>query len=199
MTALPLLTARESLLTAESNSTPKDDDLPPARLFKVPDSAPPFDGELPPASPCGAGYDAPCVPAPRQTPAPQLPAERVGPGPDTGAAAVTASGSAGTSDWPRQFARLLTEVLSGSRPAQQIMPWLTRRGQHHLRHVAPVFNCGQRPRVLRVLSSQPSATVVEMSVIVCAGTRTRALALRLEQVTIAGQPARWLCTDIETA
>jgi hypothetical protein len=191
MKALPILLSRDTLLPAESNSAPIFDDFPPVRLFKVPDAAPPFDGEvlsgeLPHRAPRSAGHDALRVPPPPRMPAPRTDM-------------VTASGAGGLGDWPPRFARLLTEVLSGSRPAGQIMPWLTRRARFHLRRLTPAFNSGQRPRVVRVLASQPSAAVVEMSVIVGSGTRTRALALRLERTTLAGQPDRWMCTDIEAA
>jgi hypothetical protein len=48
--------------------------------------------------------------------------------------------------------------------------------------------------VLRVLTTRPVPGVIEMTMVVAAGPRTRALAVRLEQ---SGQPLRWLCTDIE--
>src|ERR1700678_1275235 len=196
MTVLPLLISRDTLLPPDSNSTPAFEELPPVRLFKVPDTAPPFDGELPSESPRGAGYETLGLPPPSTPPsAPHVPGTRTGPDGNREAGTVRASGSGGPGDWPRHFARLLTEVLSGCRPAQQIMPWLTQRARFHLRRLGPSFNSGQRLRVLRVLASQPSATVVEMSVIVGAGNRTRALALRLEQAIVPVQPARWLCTD----
>jgi hypothetical protein len=200
MTVLPLLISRDTLLPPDSNSTPAFEELPPVRLFRVPDTAPPFDGELPSESPCGAGYDTLQVPPPSIPPSASHVSEaRTGPDGNREVSTVRARGSEGPGDWPRHFARLLTEVLSGCRPAQQIMPWLTQRARFHLRRLGPAFNSGQRLRVLRVLVSQPSATVVEMSVIVGAGNRTRALALRQEQAVIPGRPIRWLCTDIESA
>lgn len=197
MTALSLLLSRDALLPAESDSTSIFDDLPPVRLVKVPDAAPPFDGEPTAQVPRGVGHEALHLPLPPQAPSSPLPVPRTGADRDRGTTAVRASGSEGPGDWPPRFARLLTEVLSGYRPPQQIMPWLTQRARYHLRRLTPAFSSGQRPRVLRVLSSQPSATVVEISVIISIGTRTRALAFRLEQAK--GQPARWLCTDIEAA
>jgi hypothetical protein len=186
MTTLPLLPSSNAPLSAESNSAQEFDPLLSARLFKVPDAAPPFDGELPSPSACGAD-DAALFVSPPRTAVP--PSEM-----------ARSSGSAGPGEWPSRFARLLTEVLSGSRPSRQIMPWLTRRARFHLNRLTPLFSSGQRPRILRVLASQPSATVVEMSVIVGFGTRTRALALRLEHAMLPGQSAvRWLCTDIEAA
>jgi hypothetical protein len=184
MTAQPLLPSSNAPLPAGSNSAQEFDDLPSIRLFKVPDAAPPFDGEFPAPSEFGAHFETPFVPPPR-TPIP--PPEATGSG-----------GPVGLGDWPSRFARLLTEVLSGSRPSRQIMPCLTRRARFHLNRLTPIFSSSQRLRVLRVLASQPSATVVEMSVIVDFGTRTRALALRLERAMLADQSAvRWLCTDIE--
>jgi hypothetical protein len=50
-----------------------------------------------------------------------------------------------------------------------------------------------------VLASQPANGIVEMSVILGLGARTKALAVRLENVVISDRPARWLCTDIEAA
>jgi Family of unknown function (DUF6459) len=108
-------------------------------------------------------------------------------------------GTAAECDWTQQFAWLLVEALAGARPLRQLLPWLSDRARVHLRRVAPVLRCGQRPRVLRVLASQPASNVVEMSVIVGLGPRTRALAVRLEEAGRPGQPGRWLCTDIEAA
>lgn len=178
MTTQPLLLTRDTLLTTDPGGVPVHDSLPPVRLLKVPDAAPPFDDEIP----SGPDVNASAPRPPDTFPAPVL---------------RTAFASAGT--WPHQFARLLTEVLAGSRPARQLMPWLTERARFHLRRLAPAFSSGHRPRVLRVLTSQPSSGVVEMSVIIAAGARTRALALRLELDKLAGQHARWLCTDIEAA
>lgn len=186
MTALPLSVSGGSPLAAKSHSAPVFDDLPPARLFKVPDVAPPFDGELSPEPPpCGVGHDSPRVPSPR-TPIPLTEMAR-------------GNGAAGPGDWPPRFARLLAEVLSGLRPARQLTPWLTQRARCHLRGLTPAFSTGQGPRVLRVMVSQPSAAAVEMSVVIGLGTRTRALALRLERAALTDQPVRWLCTDIEAA
>lgn len=188
MTALPQLLPPEFLLPSESNTIPACDGLPLARLFQVPDAAPPFDGEVAPEIPCGIDRDARRAPLPPQ--------QRRASAPRTGP--VRASASAEPGDWPGTFARLLTEALSGVRPARQIMPWLTQHARFQLRRLMPTFSSGQRPRVLRVLASQPSAAAVEMSVVIGAGPRTRALAVRLEQAT-DGRLGKWLCTDIESA
>jgi hypothetical protein len=47
--------------------------------------------------------------------------------------------------------------------------------------------------VLRVLTTRPAPGVIEMTMVVVTGPRTRALAVRLEHGD------RWLCTDIEAA
>ena len=185
-------------------------DLSSVRLLKVPDVAPPFDVEILPGGSAASGPSATSIGAPAAgTAAPAawtgalgrtLPVQRQG----TAAGARPPAGArlehaAGYDDWTRQFASLLVESLAGARPLRQLLPWMTDRARVQLRRVAPVLRCGQRPRVLRVLASQPTGGVVEMSVIVGLGPRTRALAVRLEEAVRAGQPARWLCTDIETA
>jgi hypothetical protein len=97
---------------------------------------------------------------------------------------------------PRQFAVLLAEVLAGVRSERQLTPWLSKRGSIHLHRLMPLFQSEHQPKVLRVLTTRPTPDVVEMTEIVVIGTRTRALAIRLEH---SAQPGRWLCTDIEAA
>jgi hypothetical protein len=97
---------------------------------------------------------------------------------------------------PRQFAVFLVECLAGVRPSRQLMPWLSKRGCAHLHRLTPLFSDGHQPRVLRVLTTRPTPDVIEMTMVVVTGSRTRALAARLER---AEDPQRWLCTDIEAA
>lgn len=97
---------------------------------------------------------------------------------------------------PRKFPVFLIECLAGVRPARQLMPWLSKRGSVHLHRLMPLFAGGHQPRVLRVLTTRPAPDVIEMTMVVVTGPRTRALAIRLER---SGQPQRWLCTDIEAA
>jgi hypothetical protein len=119
--------------------------------------------------------------------------------------------------WPRQFAVLLAEALTGARPTRQILPWLSQRGTVHLYRLLPLFSGGQGARVQRVMTAQPSPDVIEMTLIVAVGPRTRALAVRLARAAPAQPPrwrgklpartaepqsaaaAGWLCTDIEAA
>jgi hypothetical protein len=120
--------------------------------------------------------------------------------------------------WPRQFAVLLAEALTGDRPVRQILPWLSPRGSMHLRRLQPLFAGGQRARVQRIMTTQPAPDVIEMTLIVATGPRVRALAVRLtlaapqerrpgwREKLPARSPApcpatsaRWICTDIEAA
>jgi hypothetical protein len=124
---------------------------------------------------------------------------------DPAAGPRTEQGEQGT-PWPRQFAVLLAEALAGLRPLQQVLPWTSGRASIQLRRLLPLFCGDYRPRILRVLTAMPTPGVIEMTLVVTAGPRTRALAVRLERSTPAGpQPWRgkpappWLCTDIEAA
>lgn len=101
--------------------------------------------------------------------------------------------------WPRQFAVLLAEGLAGVRPVRQVLPWMSEQGSIHLHRLLPLFAGGHRPRLRRVITAQPAADVIEMTMIVAFGPRTRALAVRLEQRPQAARPSRpqWRCTAIE--
>lgn len=100
--------------------------------------------------------------------------------------------------WPRQFAVLLAETLAGVRPVRQVAPWLSEQGSAQLYRLLPSFAGGHRPRLQRVITTRPANDVIEMTMIVAFGPRTRALAVRLEQTAHAGSP-RWRCTAIEAA
>jgi hypothetical protein len=97
---------------------------------------------------------------------------------------------------PGQFAAFLVECLAGVRPARQLTPWLSKRGSVHLHRLMPLFASEHKPRVLRVLTMRPTPGVIEMTMVVVTGPRTRALAVRLEH---AEHPRQWRCTDIEAA
>lgn len=178
-------------------------DLSALRLVPVPDVGPPFDGELQSGAPAAL----------------PVPAAAVVPSGDRSRALTCATGTGrfeSPGEWPQQFARLLAEALAGARPIRQILPWTSERARLHLHNLTPLFGGGQRPRVLRVIATRPTREVIEMTVIVRVGTRTRALAIRLERTQpprqLAGhavrgatdvRPAvtarRWVCTDIEAA
>jgi hypothetical protein len=174
------------------------EDLSAMRLLAVPDVWPPIDCppvDCPPAS-------APEARRPTGTARAEQVGERPGEQADGGDA------------WPRQFAVLLAEALTGARPVRHILPWLSKRGTVHLHRLLPLFGGGQGARVQRIMTTQPSPDVIEMTLIVAVGPRTRALAVRLARAEPTPQPqwrgklaartaesrsatARWLCTDIE--
>jgi hypothetical protein len=179
------------------------EDLSAMQLLTVPDVWPPIDS--PPAA-------APECRRPAGTPFAEQAGSRTGQQADS-RTGEEADGHA----WPRQFAVLLAEALTGARPVRQILPWLSQRGTVHLYRLLPLFNGGQRPRVQRIMTTQPSPDVIEMTIIVAVGPRARALAVRLTRAKPTQRPqwrgkppARtaeprsaaspcWLCTDIEAA
>jgi Family of unknown function (DUF6459) len=192
--------------------TSQADDLSAIRLLELTDLGPPFDDDPAATRACpdtvAARHDASgpgtAARAPRQN-------------------AAVAPGLDADGDWARQFARLLTEALSGARPVRQILPCTSERARIQLRALMPLFSGGQQPRLLRVIATRPARDVIEMTVIAGLGARTRALAVRLQradpaerppacltpadpagQRQVSARPARptaprWLCTDIEAA
>ena len=154
-----------------------------SQLFALPDLAPPTD-DTPGKAPRRLDSDPTAVS--------RWPAQAAGTrrsGLDHGQEA------AGPDEWPQRLARMITEALAGSRPAQQMLPWTSNRARRQLQRMRPAFAAGQRPRIVRILSTRPARDVIEMSVIARFGPRTRALALRLERLP----GARWICTEIEAA
>ncbi len=118
--------------------------------------------------------------------------------------------------WAGAFAQAVVEVVGGDRPASQLVRWttrsvhedLTRRAQlvaraggHQpgLARVQPV-----RPQVLSVHTCFPCRDVLETSVHVRYGHRSRAIAARFERRATAGSAGartgeRWLCTALQFA
>jgi len=106
---------------------------------------------------------------------------------------------------PRQFAQVIVEILAGSRPLRQTVGWTTDRVRAQIGDLTQLVASEQRPRIRRIVASQPAASVVEMTVIISFGPRSRALAIRFEHMPARqpapgrpARPARWLCTEIET-
>lgn len=99
--------------------------------------------------------------------------------------------------WATQLAQGLVEVLSGHRPAQQLLRWTDEGVYARLlqatRSLArrPVTSRGRtgRPGLRVVRVCEPLDGVVEASAVVSYGSRCRALAFRLE-----GLDGRWRCT-----
>jgi hypothetical protein len=106
--------------------------------------------------------------------------------------------------WPRQFAQVVVEILAGARSPRQIVSCSTDRVRAQVAVLTARVDAGQRPRIRRILMSQPTEHAVEMTVVVSFGSRARALAMRCEHQPPrpaapgrASRPARWLCTDLE--
>ena len=215
-------------------------DAAAVRLLKVPDSAPPLDdvfaeagsrgrrGEPRPRQPArAAGRPRATVrrePSPQRGTSPRLtPTAR--PEPAKRAARDQLSLPSGprlprrrpaaAAAWPSQFAQVLAETLAGSRPQGQIRPWTSEQARRRIRQLGPRLAAEVQPRVRRVMTSCPAAGVVEMTVIVGFGPRTRVLAVRLEydepphadakrsspyrSPSPAPTPPNWICTAIEAA
>ena len=169
------------------------------QLISIPDAAPPYDCETHGAA-CPAASGA--VESAREFAL----AGAAEPQPRPSGQAAAAPGLAGTTAaWPRQFAQVMVEILAGIRPQRQIEALTTDRVRAQIRHLGPAFAADRRPRIQRVVTSRPAAGVVEMTVVVSFGLRTRALAMRLEYVAARdaapgrpARPARWLCSELET-
>jgi Family of unknown function (DUF6459) len=144
---------------------------------------------------------SPCAHRERGAPAGAEP-----PGPSlTFSAAHPADGAADpVVAWSRQFAQVIAEILAGARSPRQLAPWTTERVRDRISLLTQTLTPGQGPRIRRIMTSRPAARVVEMTVVLSFGPRSRALALRLEQLPgrqpapgLPARPARWLCTEIE--
>lgn len=97
--------------------------------------------------------------------------------------------------WSGQIAQAIVEVMSGLRPAPQVVRWTTppvyaviaRRGALAARRRASRSGVlTQRAVVRSVHVCEPADGVAECSVVVSEGQRVRAMALRL-----TGQDGRW--------
>jgi Family of unknown function (DUF6459) len=107
--------------------------------------------------------------------------------------------------WPVRLAQVIVEVLAGSRSPRQLAPCTTERVRAQIDLLSQALSSGQPPRIRRIMTSRPAASVVEMTVVVSFGPRSRALAMRFEHMPARqpapgrpARPARWLCTEIET-
>jgi hypothetical protein len=169
------------------------------RLCRIPDPAPPYDGE----AAQGNGLSEA-----------SRPDETHGPGDQAGDRRDQADGSpqqagrppAAPPGWPSRFAQVLAETLAGTRPPGQLAPWTTEMARAHIQRLGPQLASGQQPRVRRVVTFHPTSDVIEMTVVVGFGTRVRALAVRLERADLhpgacsrRRQAPDWLCTAVEAA
>jgi hypothetical protein len=174
------------------------------RLIEVPGGWPPYDCEVH-GTACPAAREvsvpSPCAQWERGAPEGADP-----PGPSlTFSAGRPADGPADpVVAWSRQFAQVIVEILAGARSPRQLAPWTTERVRDRISLLTQTLTPGQRPRIRRIVTSRPAAREVEMTVVLSFGPRSRALALRLEQLPgrqpapgLPARPARWLCTEIE--
>jgi hypothetical protein len=179
------------------------------RLIEVPGGWPPYDCEMHGAA-CPAAREV-SVPSPSAHRDSRAPAGAEHPGPsltfsegrpaDEADPVVTADPVVA---WSRQFAQVVAEILAGARSPRQLAPWTTERVRDRISLLIQTLIPGHRPRIRRIVTSRPAAHVVEMTVVLSFGPRSRALALRLEQLPgrepapgLPARPARWLCTEIE--
>ena len=175
-------------------------DLSSLRLVKVPSTAPPYDCQVHGAC-CPSGADVPAGPV--------LPVAAVAP--VAAAAAAVSQRSAGpvaaadpVTARPRQLAVVIVEVLAGVRPGRQLVSLATDRVRARAGNLAPLLAAGRQPRISRIVMSRPADRVVEMTVVVNFGARSRALAMRFEHAAARpaapgwpARPPRWLCTALE--
>jgi hypothetical protein len=167
-------------------------------LVTVPDAAPPYDCPI---------HGARCSPRVAGLTVPDA-VDRTAAGRPAVLAQPTAAGDPAGADpagaWLRRLAVVIVEVLAGVRPDRQLVPLATDRVRARIRGLVPLLACDRRPRIARIVTSRPAARVVEMTVVVHFGVRSRALAMRFEHVAARpaspgwpARPARWLCTAIE--
>jgi len=169
------------------------------RLVTVPDAAPPYDCQIHGAR-CPARAADQTIPAAADMRLAERPAAL---GPPAALVPPAARADPATA-WPRRLAVVIVEVLAGVRPDRQLVPLATDRVRARIRGLAPLLACDRRPRIARIVTSRPAARIVEMTVVVNFGVRSRALAMRFEHVAARpaapgwpARPARWLCTAIE--
>jgi len=190
----PTLTPDHSAVPGQPAADQDIPGEPPAssglRLVAVPAGWPPYDCET---------HGTACQATPGATD-PQAGRHPPGPGGRPEPAAPAEPGPV----WPRQFAQVIVEILAGSRPSRQLIPWTTDRVRARVDGLTRLFTSDQRPRLQCVMTSQPAVSVVEMTMVIGFGPRSRALALRFEhrpaRPAAPGRPprpARWLCTEIE--
>ncbi len=184
-------------------------DLSSLRLVKVPPTAPPYDCQVHGARcPAGAEVVAGVEEAPAVPVAPAAAVSAAAAAAPAAAVARLSARPAAVADpvaaRPRQLAVVIVEVLAGVRPERQLVCMATDRVRARAGNLAPLLAAGRRPRIARIVTSRPADRVVEMTVVVNFGARSRALAMRFERAAARpaapgwpARPARWLCTALE--
>ena len=126
------------------------------------------------------------------------------PGSRSGLGGAAAGGTGPAEALPWQFAQVMVEIMAGLRPQKQLIGLTTERARAQVQRLAPLLASDRQPRIARIVTSRPTALVLEVTVVVRVGTRSRALAMRLEHLAERpaapgrpARPARWLCTAVE--
>ena len=173
------------------------------RLVKVPDAAPPYDCQVHGDRCAMPDADQKVPSTADEAPAPAFPVAAL-PGAALPGAELPGAEEDLATVRPRQVALVIVEVLAGVRPDRQLVPLATERVRARVRGLAPLLASERRPRIARIVTSQPTARIVEMTVVASFGPRSRALAMRFEHVAARpaapgwpARPPRWLCTAIE--
>jgi hypothetical protein len=96
--------------------------------------------------------------------------------------------------WARQMVQVIAEVLSGQRPATQLLRWTVPQVYDEIRSRTTALQRPggapyRRPRVGTVRVCEPADGVAEVAAVVHGPQRTRAVALRME-----GMDGRWRVT-----
>ncbi len=96
--------------------------------------------------------------------------------------------------WSARLAQAIAEIRTGLRPPQQLTRWATRSVMDELRrsHASARDRTPTTVRVRSVHAGQPADGVVEATAVVTRGSRSRALALRLE-----GWDGKWVCVSAD--
>lgn len=188
---------------------PLPDAIAVVRPLSLPRTAPPYDDQPADRSdgvPTRARLPHAATQAgqPRTAPPPSTAPPGIAP-PGTAPPGTGPSPGGPPHGWPQHFAQVLAETLSGARPPRQITPWTTGQALRRIERLGPALALDATPQVRRLVTFRPSADVMEMTVVIGVGPRTRALAVRLERDRLSAAPPNtpsrvpWRCTAIEAA
>jgi len=192
----PLAPVLPLIPRAPARRRPLPDAIAVVRPLSLPRTAPPYDDQ---AADRSDGDSTRARPPRAATQAGQ---PRTAPPPSTTPPGGGPSPGGPPHGWPQHFAQVLAETLSGARPPRQITPWTTGQALRRIERLGPALALGATPQVRRLVTFRPSADVMEMTVVIGVGPRTRALAVRLERDRLSAAPPHapsWRCTAVEAA
>ncbi|GIH22096.1 hypothetical protein Aph01nite_04060 [Acrocarpospora phusangensis] len=151
--------------------------IPLPRLVPVPQADPPYDDEPQTSGSLALAY----LPAPE-------------PVRDRRPLAIGSSGSIPDERRLRGLGQALAEILAGRRPPETVQDRLSERAYTELIRAGKMIDTQRPPMAGAPHVQSPRPGAVEMCLLVHCGTRSRALAVRLERYG-----TQWLVTDFETA